>query len=173
MSIKILTISPPVFLMACASLTEEACRAGNWETIGYNDGVRGRADSYINQHRESCGEYGIAPNTTVWLQGRIQGLKQYCTPPNAYKTGLRGSELNNVCAPAQISELRLANFFGLRYYEIDREIDALDDEIKELLELLANEPDEAIRKIYIDRIGDIQKTASALQFELVKYASLP
>jgi len=61
MFMKFLAASPLVFLMSCASLNEEACRSGDWATIGYNDGTRGRAESYITEHREACGEFGITP----------------------------------------------------------------------------------------------------------------
>ena len=180
MFMKTLAVSSLAFLAACASLSEEACRTGDWESIGYNDGVRGRAESYIVEHREACGEYGIAPNTAVWLRGRIEGLKQYCTPDNAYTVGRRGSELNNVCPTTQLSELRLANFFGLRYYEINREIDALEDEVDEIeLILITNFTGELtpeqiqLQNFYLSQIIDLQRSIRQLEFELRKYAALP
>jgi len=173
MFMKILTASSLVFLAACASLNEEACRTGDWESIGYNDGVRGRSQSYINQHRDACSEFGIAPNTATWLRGRLEGLKQYCTPENSYKTGRRGSELNNVCPTTVFGDLRLANFYGLRYYEIEQEIKALEREAEELFVLLETEADENIRNIYLARITDIQKTTFELQTEIFKFAQLP
>jgi len=173
-------ISPLVFLMSCASLSEEACRTGDWETIGYNDGVRGRAESFITEHREACSEYGIAPNTTVWLRGRIEGLKQYCTPDNAYTVGRRGRELSNVCPSAQQSDLRLANFFGLRFYEVDREIDALEDEIDDIQLILATNfigeltPEQLpLQNFYLSQIIDLQRSIRDLKVELTKYAALP
>ena len=180
MFMKTLAVSSLVFLAACASLSEEACRTGDWESIGYNDGVRGRYESYINEHREACSEYGIAPNTAVWLRGRIEGLKQYCTPDNAYTVGRRGNELNNVCPTTQISELRLANFFGLRYYEIDREIDALESEVAEIQIILATNfigeltPEQLqLQNFYLSQIIDLQKSIRELEFELLKYSRLP
>lgn len=180
MSMKTLAISSLVFLTACASLSEEACRTGDWGTIGYNDGVRGRAESYINEHREACSEYGISPNTSVWLRSRIEGLKQYCTPDNAYTVGRRGRELNNVCPTTQLSELRLANFFGLRYYEIDREIDALRDEREEIRLILATNfigdltPEQLqLQNFYLSQLIDLRRSIRELRRELVKYAALP
>ena len=180
MYMKFLAISPVVFLMSCASLSEEACRTGDWASIGYNDGMRGRAQSYINEHREACSEYGISPNTTEWLTARIEGLKQYCTVDNAYTVGRRGSELNNVCPAPQLSELRLANFYGLRYYEIDREIDALKDEIDDIERILATDftgdltPEQLqMKSFYLLQIIDLQRSIRGLRRELVKYAALP
>ena len=180
MFMKFLAISPVVFLMSCASLNEEACRTGNWESIGYNDGVRGRAESYVNEHREACGEYGITPNTAVWLRGRIEGLKQYCTPDSAYTVGRRGNEINNVCPAAQTSELRLANFFGLRYYEINREIDALEDEVDQIEFTLSTDftgdltPEQMqLQNFYLSQIIDLQRSIRQLELERAKYAALP
>ncbi|OUS07525.1 hypothetical protein A9Q96_06345 [Rhodobacterales bacterium 52_120_T64] len=177
---KFLAISPVVFLMSCASLSEEACRSGDWGAIGYNDGVRGRAENYISEHREACGEYGIAPNTAVWLRSRIEGLKQYCTPDNAYSVGRHGSELNNVCPTNQSSDLRLANFFGLRYYEIGREIDALDDEVDDIRLTLASDfadeltPEQIqMKNFYLLEIIKLQRDIRKLEFEQRKYAARP
>ncbi len=180
MFMKFLAISPIVLLMSCASLNEEACRTGDWESIGYNDGVRGRAETYIAEHREACGEYGIAPNTAVWLRGRIEGLKQYCTADNAYSVGRRGNELNNVCSPTQVRELRLANFFGLRYYEINREIDALENEVDDIELILMTDfigdltPEQIqLQNFYLSKIIDLQKSIRQLERERAKYAALP
>lgn len=165
---------------ACASLTEDACRSGNWESIGYNDGVRGRAASYINEHRDACGEYGIQPNTSIWSRARIEGLKQYCTPDNAYVVGRRGNELNNVCPTSERSELQLANFFGLRYYEINREVDALEDDVSEIELILATNftgeltPEQIqLQNFYLSQIINLQKTIRQLERESWKYAALP
>ncbi len=180
MFMKTLAISSLAFVAACASLSEEACRSGNWETIGYNDGVRGRAESHINQHREACGEYGIVPDTAVWLRGRIEGLKQYCTPDNAYTVGRHGSELNNVCATDQQSTLRLANFFGLRFYEIEREVKALEGEVAAIQLILATDftgdltPEQLqLQNFYLTQVIDLQKNIRKLEIELLKYSTLP
>ena len=175
MSIKLSAVSALLFLGACASLNEEACRSGDWDSIGYNDGARGRSQSYINEHRDACSEFGISPNTTAWLRARAEGLKVYCTPENSYDAGRRGGELNNVCPASQFGDLRLANFFGLRYYEINEEIGALTEEMEELIFLLETtaDLDETVKSIYLARILNIQKTTFGLQTELYKYAQLP
>ncbi len=157
MFMKFLTISPVILLMSCASLTEEACRTGDWESIGLNDGVRGRYETHLNQHREACGEYGIAPNSGAWLLGRVEGLKQYCTPLNSYLSGRQGAELNAVCPASQVTELKLANLYGLRFYEIGEEITALEEEKVEILLLLAGDPSDEVIAFLTTRISDINE----------------
>lgn len=180
MFVKFFTISPVIFLMACASLNEEACRSGDWASIGYNDGVRGRAESYIIEHREACGEFGITPNMSVWSQNRIEGLKLYCTQDNAYSVGRRGRELNNVCPVDQSGNLRLANFFGLRYYEIDREINAISNDRKKIQFILATNfqgeltPEQLqLQNFYLSQVIDLQKSIRQLELEQRKYTALP
>lgn len=173
MFMKFLTISPVILLMSCASLTEEACRTGDWESIGFNDGVRGRYETYLNQHREACGDYGIAPNSAAWLLGRVEGLKQYCTPLNSYLSGRQGAELNAVCPASQVTELKLANFYGVRFYEIGEEIDALEEEKIEILLILAGDPSEEVIPFLTARISDINELLFELKIAQLDFAVLP
>lgn len=118
-------------LASCATLSEDACRQGAWDSIGLQDGSRGRADTFIGSHAEACAEYGITPDVAAWRAGREQGLGLYCTPSNAYDLGTRGSQLNAVCESYDQVTLNRANREGLYYYEINREIRMLESEIDE------------------------------------------
>ncbi len=166
-------------LGACASLSEDACRSGNWQAIGYNDGANGRSQSYINEHREACVEYGIAPDQTAWLRARLEGLKQYCTRPNAYQIGRRGSDLNAVCS-SDVAGLKLANFYGLRYYEIRRDIATLEREQDETLRKLENDfngeltaEQNVLQKLYFAKTRRLERKISNLTWDLRKYAEMP
>lgn len=177
---KLLPLAPVLFLMSCASLNEDACRTGDWEGIGFRDGTNGRLTSYISEHREACGEYGIAPNSAAWLRGRIEGLKQYCTPDNAYWVGRRGSELAPVCSAAQSSDLRLANFYGMRYHEIDSEIDFLEDQMDELLTRLSEDfsgeltaEQNELQRFFFTEVRSLEQRIRALEFDRLNYNDLP
>jgi hypothetical protein len=84
-------------LAACASLSEDACRAGDWRGIGLRDGAAGRADGYVANHAEACAEIGVIPDIVAWGAGRAEGLTLYCTPQNAFDIAARGSRINAVC----------------------------------------------------------------------------
>ncbi len=172
---KLFALAPVVLLAACASLTQEQCETGDWSSIGYNDGVEGRSESYINQHRDACGEYGITPDVNAWLAGREQGLKQYCTRPNAYQLGRSGDELNPVCR-TDVDALKLANFYGLRYYELDQMIVEARDEMNTYIEALASDDGSLspeIRQFYLGRIRELQYNIALWEAEKVKYAVMP
>lgn len=176
---KFLAISPVILLMSCASLSEDACRGGNWNAIGFNDGENGRSQGYISEHSEACAEYGITPDSAAWLRGRIEGLKQYCTRPNAYTIGRHGSDLRPVCNNDQAG-LRLANFYGMRYYEIGREISTLEREENDLLHKVENDftgeltPEQReLQRFHLSRIRQINREIRDLEWEKQKYAQLP
>lgn len=176
---NLLAVLPLFFIMSCASLSEDSCRAGNWSSIGFNDGTNGRLESYIKEHRESCAEYGIRPDVAVWRAARIEGLKQYCTPVNAYSEGRDGDELNPVCSE-NIDRLQLANFYGLQYYEISERIDDLEDEIDDLRDRIETEftremslEERALRRFYREKIEDAEDEIRDLEWDLRRYEDLP
>ena len=42
------------FLAACASLNEAECRSGDWYSVGYEDGTKGRFLSFFDRHVKAC-----------------------------------------------------------------------------------------------------------------------
>ena len=59
-------------LASCASLSEEACRAGDWRGIGFRDGAAGRADSFVARHAKACADVGVTPDLDEWRAGRAE-----------------------------------------------------------------------------------------------------
>lgn len=133
-------------LAACASLSEGQCKAGDWRGIGYEDGTKGAQLSRLTDHRKACSEFGIVPDQSEWLAGRDQGLVVYCTPDTAFQEGKRGRSVSPVCTPQQLSAMRQANSFGLRYYELGEEKKRLENErwsIDQRLRSLSGDDDAA------------------------------
>lgn len=115
---------------SCATLSEDQCRAGNWRAIGVSDGMAGRSEIFVSNHAEACAELGIAPDLAAWAVGRDEGLRAYCTPDRAYSAGQRGQRLNPVCGGFDQRALREANWAGLRYHEVDRDMDQVRGQIR-------------------------------------------
>ena len=120
------------FLGACASLTQEQCLSADWRAIGYNDGVRGRLESYITRHFDACSKVGITPDVPAWQAGRTQGLPLYCTPSNAYNVGRAGNELSPVCPASQQNSLFYSWDWGQEYYLITGQISTLESEERDI-----------------------------------------
>ena len=86
--------------IGCASnpsVTEHQCRAGDWQTIGYRDGVAGVDKSRLLAHQEACGEFSIVPDRDAYLMGWNEGIPLFCTHANGYSAGERGATRNLVC----------------------------------------------------------------------------
>lgn len=116
-------------LSGCAttpSLSPEQCQAGNWQQIGYADGMVGRSGAYFTKHLENCTPIpGSAPNRMLWEQGRQEGLKEFCTELNAYKLGREGYGWQPVCPLEGIEKLEDAYNQGRYYYLRQRDMEYL------------------------------------------------
>lgn len=84
---------------ACATLSKEQCLQGDWRAIGYIDGADGRPMSRIEDHAKACEKTGVAPDMSLYVQGRDQGLMRYCTEMNGFRVGREGHSYAGVCPP--------------------------------------------------------------------------
>jgi hypothetical protein len=123
-TLVILAVLPALLLVlaACASLSEDECRGGDWAGIGFQDGTEGRTEAFFAEHRKACAEYGIAPAFAPWAAGRAAGLERYCTPATAYAAGRRGNRLSPVCGQAALAAMLPAYDWGARYHDIGEDI---------------------------------------------------
>ncbi|MDN6276457.1 DUF2799 domain-containing protein [Psychrobacter sp.] len=123
LSLSLPVLGSIVLLSGCATLSKQECLIGDWETIGYNDGVSGYQSDRLASHAKACAKASVAPDYSAWERGRQQGLKQYCTTNNSYNLGKSGRDINNVCPASMASALERANQRGLDYYELESQID--------------------------------------------------
>ncbi len=79
-------------LAACANTAEDYAKAGDWEAVGYSDGVRGKS------HR-NAGDFKDYSNVNIndYAQGYLKGVEEYCNPNHAYQIGLSGNYYEGVC----------------------------------------------------------------------------
>ncbi len=109
-------------LAGCASLTEDECHIGNWQSIGLNDAVQGRTTTRFTDHIKACQRYGVLPDKTLYDQGYQQGLVRYCTPSNGFTVGRNGYDYRSICpADAEASFLR-GYERGHDLHEIEKQI---------------------------------------------------
>jgi len=118
-----LSVLGSIYLLAgCATLSKQECLVGDWQAIGYNDGVAGHYSGRLASHTKACAKANVTPNYQAWEHGRKLGLQQYCTISNAYNIGRRGRQLNNVCPITMANTLQSANQKGLDYYALDSQL---------------------------------------------------
>jgi len=111
-----------LILSACATLDRDECINADWRLIGYEDGAQGRPTAHLGNHREACAEYQVRPDMDTYLQGREEGLTQYCRPAKAYRLGRSGSHYPAVCPAHLEPELLSAYRDGKDIYDLEHRI---------------------------------------------------
>ncbi len=165
LSLPLLTI-----LSACSTLSEKECHTSDWHQLGIQDGRSGLPDRRLDDYAKSCKEYGIHPDTNQYLAGRTDGLKQYCTSSNAFRTGLNGEEYQGVC-PVDIDMIfHINNSAALSVYKARQQIKDLDSRLDhlehELSEKDKSEKDRLrLRKEMRDLDRDRDRLKADLRFE--------
>jgi hypothetical protein len=103
---KITLLLAVLVLAGCGASKEEreqrqaaACQATDWWALGFEDGVKGLRADYFGKYRRECAPYGVTADIGLYLNGRDEGLLEYCTPRGGYLTGVEGRKYANVCPP--------------------------------------------------------------------------
>ncbi len=114
-----------VLSAGCATISEDSCIAGSWESLGYEDGRNGESRGKFTKIAETCAKYGVSPNASQYRIGYDQGLPLYCSYDRGYDHGEGGSSLKTECR-----EINAVPYFdgydeGRVVYEIRREYDSL------------------------------------------------
>ena len=114
-------------LAACGESEEErmrreeraaaACRATDWWALGMEDGVKGLPSDQFGQYRRECAPYGVTADIMAYLDGRDEGLREYCKPQNGYRAGTEGRRYNNVCPPELEPAFSRAHADGMGLYD--------------------------------------------------------
>ncbi|MDD2816883.1 MAG: DUF2799 domain-containing protein [Thiotrichaceae bacterium] len=98
-----------LLLSGCATLSKDECLRGEWSTVGYQDGAQGYPAKQFYEHVAACREHGVMPRQDVYLKGREQGLKQYCTAALGLKEGQAIRSYQLVC-PANTQPVFLQGY---------------------------------------------------------------
>lgn len=114
-------------LAGCQTISEEGCRAGNWEDIGFKDGSEGRSRTRLSKIGEDCAEYGITPDREAYITGLEQGLARYCSPEQGYEDGFDNKSLNTECRNLNFADYIDAHADGYEDYLILQDYAALQD----------------------------------------------
>ena len=152
-----LILSISLFVSACATLNKSECRNADWKIIGIEDGSKGRAMTYIGNHRKACAEHGVTPDLGSYQSGHAQGLAQFCTAEVGFATGKRGHRYNGVC-PVDFRD----NF--LYGYETGRELYLLNREISQINRQVEN------TRV---QLKDVNTQINELELKLISKAGSP
>ena len=121
----LVTLALFVWLTGCATMTAHECKVANWGEVGLRDGLAGAALPVLNDRVKDCAKAQVPVDTPRYLQGRDQGLLQYCRIENAVPLGLDGKGYNGVCPVAVEGEFR-------RRFQVGREVHVARNELRSL-----------------------------------------
>ena len=86
-----------VLAAGCTTISKDSCIAGNWESLGYEDGRNGESRGHFNKIAKSCAKYGISANAIDYRIGYETGLQQYCSYDKGYDHGFAGKSIKAEC----------------------------------------------------------------------------
>lgn len=93
---SVFCLSAALWLSACVTSpqqqTAQLAQAGEWQQIGYQDGVKGQESRSMSQ----LTQLGTV-NFSQYEQGYQAGIEAYCNPDLAYQIGLSGQDYLGVC----------------------------------------------------------------------------
>jgi hypothetical protein len=112
-----------------ATVSENQCRAGDWQTIGYRDGASGVTNTRLLSHQDACGAFGIVPDRDSYLAGWQAGLESYCTADSGFNLGLRGASLNSACRNELREPFASAHADGRSLYVARRDVRRLSQQL--------------------------------------------
>lgn len=145
-----------LFLSSCATLSESACKKGNWKEIGNKDGVKGERLSVVDEHAKACSDYGVTVNKDLYTEGYKNGLKTYCKVDRAFDLGYSGESYNYVCKDKKFeAEFNL----GHKIYSLKNELENLEREIQRL----KNDLEESNTASYVKSKEALRKEMTGLQ----------
>lgn len=125
MRVFLLLILSLAVLSGCgsrATVSESQCVAGDWQTLGYRDGVNGYRSSQLLNHQDACVKHGAIPDREGYLVGWDQGVREYCEANNGFAVGERGQTYNNVCPDTLRADFLHAYQQGRQLYRVRMEV---------------------------------------------------
>lgn len=113
-----------------ASVSENQCKAGDWQTLGYRDGALGQRSSRLLAHYDACVEIGVTPDRETYMLGWREGIAEYCRPDHGFAEGSRNVEYRNVC-PEELESAFLEGYSqGRLLYQARRAVADLEHAIQ-------------------------------------------
>ncbi len=94
-----LVLLATLVLSACASLPQSDCTKGDWQTIGYHDGLMGFKAERIYEHAKACEAFGTVPDAATYSAGYERGIESFCRPLSAQRFGEQIRSYRESCPP--------------------------------------------------------------------------
>lgn len=136
----------PLLLSGCATLSKNECLTADWATIGYEDGIQGKSQSRIGQHRKACADYDVSPDLSAYQRGHAEGVILFCTPHNGYNKGKQGNDYPTICPTNVEASFRKGYEAGREVYrawssriEVLTDIENIEKQLLDIEEQIAED----------------------------------
>ena len=150
-----LVVALCTMLGGCATMSADECRVANWSDVGLRDGLDGAALSRLDARAKDCAEVKVAVDTPRYLQGRDQGLLQFCQIEKAVPLGLKGGSYNGVCPVGIDGEFRRRFRLGRDVFEARQTVQNLEGNINGAEDRLRAAPNDEERRRAREALRDL------------------
>ncbi|WP_100752434.1 DUF2799 domain-containing protein [Vibrio salilacus] len=89
---KLIVTALVSLLVACTSSPQQLAQQGDWQQIGYQDGISG----HTSRSFKALSSLGSVKQSD-YDQGYLEGVTEYCNPDFAYQIGVSGQYYQGVC----------------------------------------------------------------------------
>jgi hypothetical protein len=142
-------------LQGCSTMSADECRTANWRDVGLRDGLAGEPLTLLDRRTKACAEAGVTVNAPLYLQGRNQGLTEYCRLDNAARLGLQGKTYHGVCAAGIDGEFRRRHAMGMEAYRARADLRTMDQRRRTLEDRLADAKTDEDRRRWREELRDL------------------
>jgi hypothetical protein len=105
-------------LAGCATISEESCLAGNWESLGYDEASAGGSRDNFGSIVKDCAKHNVTADRISYMRGYDQGLAQYCVYDRGYDRGAAGGTPLAECVRAGFTDYADGVEAGRYEYEL-------------------------------------------------------
>jgi len=166
---SILLLATVIFITGCSSISKEECKTGDWNGIGYRDGMSGKPISRVSSYIEECGKAGSTVDRAMYEKGRNEGLKIYCSRENGFNAGKNGSSMFTECPSNLQSAFMKAYNLGKKVHELKGKLDSVrkdQDELEKKMDDPVTTPNE--RTLIRQRLRDLEEKKDSVNRELTR-----
>ena len=150
-----LVLALSALLNGCATMSADECKVANWNDVGLRDGIEGAALSKLDARVKDCAEAKVAVDTPRYLQGRDQGLLQFCQIEKAVPLGLKGGSYSGVCPVGIDGEFRRRFRLGRDVFDARQTVQNLEGNINGAEDRLRAAPNDEDRRRAREALRDL------------------
>ncbi len=150
-----LVLALSALLNGCATMSADECKVANWSDVGLRDGLEGAALSKLDARVKDCAEAKVTVDTPRYLQGRDQGLLQFCQIEKAVPLGLKGGSYSGVCPIPVDGEFRRRFRLGRDVFDARQAVRNLESNINGAEDRLRAAPNDEDRRRAREALRDL------------------